>query len=166
MLALLALVLLVGISCQQKVDIDKEKEAILAVINDEKAGYMNRDMEQWSKHILQDSTFSWLYATSGWCHLSRGFSQHSDLVKEWWADTTIVNQKFEVEIMELKIFPESAWTLLKATWHYEDEGEPAQSVGIETIYFEKAEGEWKIASHTVIDTTSYEETAEKEEVEE
>jgi hypothetical protein len=165
MLTLLVFSLLGSKSYQQVIDIDKEKEAIVAVIEDEKAGYINKDMDQWSKHVLQDSSYSWLYASSEIHILSHGFSTHADLINGWWenANPDMANVKVDFEIMELKVFPQTAWAAIKTMWNYDIKGEPVQEDGIEFLFFEKHDGSWKIACQTVLSVTSYEKAKEQEE---
>ena len=52
---LFALILLAGTSCQEKIDIEKEKEAIMAVIQEEGDAFAAMDMERLFAVHVQDS---------------------------------------------------------------------------------------------------------------
>jgi hypothetical protein len=53
---LLVIIFFAGISCQDKMDIEKEKEAIKAVIEEETRAYLDQDFERLAKTHLQDET--------------------------------------------------------------------------------------------------------------
>ena len=55
-LTLFAMLLLAGASCQEKIDIDKEKAAIIAVIEEETNGYLARDFDRLVATWVQDET--------------------------------------------------------------------------------------------------------------
>ena len=55
-LILISFLLLVNYSCKKKIDFEKEKEAILAVSEEEAAGTYGSDFERWSATYVQDST--------------------------------------------------------------------------------------------------------------
>ena len=152
---LFALVLLAGTSCQEKIDIEKEKEAIIAVIQDEKDGFTNMDMEQWSRNVLQDSSYTWMGSTSDMYIISRGFSEQVDQLKEFWSnwDPDETRDRIEFEVMELKISPQAAWVLIDLNGQ------------IETLFLEKIEGTWLISGQTILVTSSYQEVDENEEEE-
>jgi len=155
-LTLFALILIVGTFCQEKIDIEKEKEAIIAVIQDEKDGFTNMDIEQWSKNVLQDSSYTWMASNSDEYWLSRGYSEHVDWIKEWWSnlDPDATRDRIEFEVMELKISSQAAWAVIAVTGR------------IETLFLEKVEGTWLISGQTILVTSSYQEDNENEEEEE
>jgi len=152
---LFAILLLAGTSCQGKIDIEKEKEAIIAVIQDEKDGVTNMDIEQWSKNVLQDPSYTWIASTSDEYWLSRGYSEQLDWIKELWSnrDPDANHDRIEFEVMELKISSQAAWAVISVTGR------------IETLFLEKVEGTWLISGQTVLVTSSYQEDAENEEEE-
>jgi len=97
---LLVLVFLGSISCQEKIDIEKEKEAIIAVIQGEKDGFSNMDFDQWSKNVLQDSSYIWMASNSDEYWLSKGYSEQVEWIKESWSnwDSDSTRERIEFEI--------------------------------------------------------------------
>ena len=66
---LLAIILLTGTSCQEKIDIEKEKEAIIKVLYEEGETFAAFDMESLSALHVQDESDTRLAGTkvySGW----------------------------------------------------------------------------------------------------
>ena len=51
------IIFLIGTSCEEKIDIEKEKEAIMAVMYEESASWYASDFDRWSATYVQDSTF-------------------------------------------------------------------------------------------------------------
>jgi len=62
-LSLFAIVLLAGISCQEKIDIKKEKAAIIAVIEEETEAFFDSDIDHLGVLHVQDETNIRLTAT-------------------------------------------------------------------------------------------------------
>ena len=54
---LIAFLLIANYSCKEKVDFEKEKEAIMAVLEEIDAAYDASDFERWSAVKVQDSTY-------------------------------------------------------------------------------------------------------------
>ena len=147
---LIAISLMAGTSCQEKFDIDKEKEAIIAVIQDEKDGYTNMDLEQWSRNVLQDPSYTWMASSSEQYLLNRGFSEQEDAIKEDWSywDPDETRDRIDFEVTEIRITPHAAWALIDVGGN------------IEALFLEKVEDTWIISCHTILVTSSYEEDEE------
>jgi len=155
---LLAIFVFTGIYSQNKANFEKEKAAILATIEAEKKGYSDKNMELMKMNVVDNPTYTWIYADANGNMLSHGFSEQEKLVKSWWGDTEIKfpNQKITTDFIELKIFSKTAWAVINVVWTtIENEKEVQKRTGIETLFFEKQKGKWKIACHNVLDTSSY-----------
>ena len=139
-------VLLAGTSCQEKIDIEKEKEAIIAVIQDEKDGFTNMDMEQWSRNVLQDPSYTWMASSSEEYWLSKGYSEQADWNKEMWSnwDPDETRDRIKFNVTEIRITPHAAWVLIDV------EGR------IEALFLEKVENKWIISFQAILVTSSYE----------
>jgi len=143
---LIALSLIAGVSCEQKIDTDKEKEAIIAVLQDEKDGFTNMDIDQWSRNVLQDSSYTWIGASSGQYWFSEGYSEHRDWIKWTWSnwDPNETRDRIDFEVLKTRITPDAAWVLI-------DVGNR-----IEALFLEKTENTWIISLQAIVVTSSYE----------
>ena len=141
-----AVVLLAGTSCQEKIDIEKEKEAIIAVIQDEKDGYTNMDLEQWSRNVLQDPSYTWMASSSEEYWLNMGYSEQVDWNKERWStwDPDETRDKIEFKVTEIRVTPNAAWALIDVDSR------------IEALFLEKVENTWIISFQAILVTSSYE----------
>ena len=155
---LLAMSIIFSAFSKKKVNFEKEKAAILATIEDEKKGYAEKNMEMMKMNVVDDATYTWVYADANGNMLTRGFSNQEKLVKSWWegSEDEFPKQKITNDFIELKIFPETAWAVINVTWANIENNQIVKSrTGIETLFFEKVKGKWKIACHTVLDKSSY-----------
>ena len=152
--SLFAVLLVAGTSCQEKIDIEKEREAIKAVIENESNATWARDFAQQSKSFLQDESLVRLSAgkggyvyREGWEKISSGylayFKSNPNPSTNTWKFT---NYKIEV-------YKESAWAVYDAIWH-NAEGEFLSDHKC-VRFLKKVDGEWKIVFLSWIDTTSY-----------
>jgi len=163
LIVIVVIVVLAATACQETVDFEAEKEAIVAVIQDEKEGYLAMDMEQLSRNVLQDSTYFFMYSAANNFYVNHGFTDQADQIKEGWEnrDTLVTDRDFEFKVKEMKIFPQCAWTVIKVKWHFVYEGEDYDTFGVEALFLEKIDGEWKISGQTVVGASSYEEEDEE-----
>ena len=164
LLLFIGVILIAGIACQETVDVKKEKEAIIAVIKAEKDAYNNEDMESLMIHNLQDSSYFFMYASKDNFYANRGYADQAGSIKEQWENRNPdVTWEFEFKVVELKIFPQSAWAVIKGKMKITAEEWTWEPKMIETLFLEKIEAEWKISGQTVINASSYvEEEGEKE----
>ena len=161
---LFALILLAGTSCQEKIDIEKEKAAIISVIEEETNAYLARDFDRLVATHVQDETNVRLGAGKsgydyvvGWEEISSGFKEaiennpESDGSKE-------VKTNYKI-----KVYGESAWAVFDNDL-YNSEGELTNK-SIHVEFLEKVDGEWKIVYLSIINISSYEEETEEGEEE-
>jgi len=149
---LVAFLLLVNYSCKEKIDFVKEKEAILAVMEEEKDSYWANDYERWSGTHLQDSTAMRMGSSRNGFSLISGWDSISSYMKP------IVVRKKEVpkEVktpIRIKIYKESAWVVYD-TEQFNSKGESVLKQ-IETLFYEKHDGKWKIIFRDAAGITSY-----------
>ncbi|MFC2114924.1 nuclear transport factor 2 family protein [Bacteroidota bacterium] len=161
--SILTLVFFAGIiSCQKKIDIEKEKAAIKAVIEEETNAYIDRDYDRFAATYLQDKSFIRLDARKadydyilGWGYdyivgweemgsvFTGGFDDNSDTL----------HYKFVNTNYKIKVYPESAWAVYDETWY--DLEEEFVRLNISVRFLEKVNGEWKIVYLSGVNTTSY-----------
>ncbi|MCK5137792.1 MAG: hypothetical protein KAR19_18545 [Bacteroidales bacterium] len=142
---LFALSLLAGTSCQQKIGIEKEKEAILAVFQEEVAAIRAGDMERALAVHVQDSMETRLELGIYGYHTYKGWDEVGSLLEdalEGWQVEDAVNWK---ENVILKVTGNTAWLTCDNIWEWSFEGEPGGYNNIQITFLEKIKGEWKIS---------------------
>ncbi len=151
-------------ACQPQVDIEKEKEAIKAVINGETEAYLARDYDLFASYYVQDESNIRLFVskdtfeiTEGWEKLSGNFKESIE-DDELWGE--YADLKCEKSDFKIKVYSDCAWACNeeKITGVYQ--GEPFESDRFQIRILEKVEGEWKIVNLTFVEKTSYEEAEE------
>jgi hypothetical protein len=144
-LTIFALVLLAGTSCQKKVDIEKEKEAILALITEETNAYHDKDFERFAECYVQNEINIRILGgegekisyTVGWEEVGASF-------KELFENNPDPTPNNEVKKnIKIKVYNDCAWVVFEEE-DFTDEGE-SNGKGIGTNFLEKVEGKWKIA---------------------
>lgn len=143
--ALLAIVLLAGTSCQEKIDIEKEKAAIIAVIEEETNAYLDRDFDRQNECFIQDETAVGILAGKdglydGWEIISAAYKS----IYENSPDPT--NLKVKNENYKIKVYRDCAWAVYD---EYTVNENDSISSGPRCIKFlEKVDDEWKIVLMT------------------
>ena len=159
LLLLTFIIILAETSCQEKIDIEKEKEAIKAVIENESNSTHAEDFDQSSKSFLQDESLIALAAEKnsythavGWDTISLGY-------KEWMENNPNPStNKRQFTNYKIKVHTESAWAVYDEIVS-SSEGELLVNY-VNVRFLEKVDGEWKIVYISTVNTTSYEEEVE------
>ena len=147
-----------GTSCQEKIDIEKEKEAIIKALYEEVEAFAAFDMESLSALHIQDESDTRLAGTkvySGWNEIETLLKSYIERNKN---DTISENFRNEKENIKLKVTGNNAWVICDNTWKWDSEGEPFEAENIQITFLEKIEGKWKISF------TAYVAKSEPEEV--
>ncbi len=159
----LALAVLVVTACQEQIDINKEKEAIIAVVDAESNAYLVRDFETLSSHMIQDSSNiqihanKWGYAYAiGWEDIAEGYKKDFANEESW---GRMKNFRLERTGYNIKVYPGSAWAVFSTVYKWEEDSVTNEWKAIETRFLEKVNGEWKITYVGNVGTTGYEEKA-------
>jgi ketosteroid isomerase-like protein len=149
-IALLFIVVL--ISCEEKVDIEKEKAAVKAVIYGETDAYVKQDTAKMFSFYMKDVYQTRIQASRDTFYIYRGWNDISSRFKKMsWAGVT--NFKYVKDFVEIKIIEETAWAIYKETQTYELNGVPKKYELLLTMVLEKEEEQWKISCFTVINVT-------------
>jgi hypothetical protein len=155
--SILALSLIAGsISGQKKIDIEKEKEAIIAVIEEETDAFRNRDFDRLAATFVQDETNIRLAAGQSGYSYYAGWEQISSGYKESFKNNPEPYTGKHVKTnYKIKIYKESAWSIFDEV-RYDGGGEVINK-GIGVRFLEKVDAEWKIVYLSGVSTSSYEE---------
>lgn len=146
LLPLIVFAFLTGISCQQKIDIEKEKEAIMAVIQEEGDAAAAMDMERLLAVHVQDSLDTRLQTLENNYTIYAGWDEIKALY-EGWAESgwDVEDPKNLKENVILKVTDGSAWLICDNIWKWNYEGKQGGFDNIQITFLEKIEGEWKIS---------------------
>jgi hypothetical protein len=151
--------------CEKAIDYEKEKAAIIAVINQETDAYLARDFETCCATHVHDSLNMRLTAGAdnyvflqGWeevqMHLS-GDETEDDLNPELHISVDKYNYR-------MKIYPQSAFVVCDQKWTSSYDEDVTVIESIQVRFMEKIGEEWKISFVSWIGTSGYntEETEE------
>jgi hypothetical protein len=167
LILLLVLSILAATACQEQIDVDKEKEAIIAVVNAQSEAYLARDLETLSSYMVQDSTNIRLSANKWQYEYNLGWEKVSELYEKDFADDSawakFENLRYERKDFNIKVYPKSAWAVFKTVYMWEEDTIPNKWKSIESRILEKVDGEWKIAYQCNIGKSSYKKKEKEEE---
>jgi hypothetical protein len=139
--------LLIGIcSCTAPVNVDKEKEAIKAVIQEEKDGYFARDTARLAETWVQDSSARKIYFSAdgmvyldGWNKVNE--DHKANLESEMWDNAG--DLKAEFSDFEFNIYGKTALVFCNTTWTGMLYGKELNAVQKRILHFVKVNGKWK-----------------------
>jgi hypothetical protein len=154
--SLFAVLLFAGSAyCQGTIDVEKEKEAIKAIIEEATSAWVERDLDRLAATSVTDETFNRLIAGKSGFEYAIGWKDRAASAKKIFADNPNPNAvKFENKNYKIKVYPKSAWAVYEENW-YDSVGEYL-GMSINVRFLEKVNEEWKIVYLSVINTTSYE----------
>ena len=163
-MTLFTIFLLVIFSCQEKIDIEAEKSAVIAVIEEETDAYVDADFPRFTDTYVQDETCVRLTAGKNSYALVEGWDTMGKNFEEIFKDRSpnYQNIKFEKSNYRIKVYTTGAWAIFDETASYDLEGEHFEVTMIGTRVLEKVEGKWKIVFVGIVDTSSYEAAEEAE----
>jgi hypothetical protein len=158
LLPLLVLAILFLTSCEEKIDIEKEKEAIKAVIEGEIKASFDGDYETWTTFFANESYTFWLQAWNDGYISWTGWQDISTAAKEW-----VKPERKGTRIYEgnygyiIQVYKESALAIFKCKSSIAEADEQDELIGLEVRALEKKNGEWKITYLGTVYSSSYEE---------
>jgi hypothetical protein len=152
---LLALSLIAGSSCQETIDIEKEKKAIIAVIENEVYSFNTRDFDQQMNSLLQGESQTLLWANKFNYGYVVGWEEVDSTYKRNYERNPVPStNKSQFTNYKIKVYQESAWAVYNLNVHNSEDEFLYKNIAIR--FLEKVDGDWKIAVIGYINTTSYE----------
>ena len=141
---LFAILLLAGTSCQQ--NIEKEKEAILAVLQEEAEASVSKDIERLFAVHVKDSLESRMELGIYGYNTFRGWDEVQTLIGDFMeGDMQLENPVNHKENMILKVAGKSAWLTCDNIWEWTVDGHSGGYNNIQILFLEKIKGDWKIS---------------------
>lgn len=148
-------------SCQQKINIKKEKEAILQVLLDEGATFTSYDLEGLSALHIQDETALRMEGGEnvyqGWDEIEELYQKYIDANQSYNQKNETDNWKNEKENVITKVLGNTAWSLCDNIWKWDIDGETEGFQNKQLTFLEKVNGEWKISSVAFIPISNVQE---------
>ena len=144
--------------CEQPIDYEKERAAIIAVMEKETQTYIERDFEGMFSTHVQDSlnmrltvgADNFVFA-QGWEDVSRhmtGDQTEDDLGPD-------VHINVDKSNFRMKIYPNSAFVVCDQVWTSQYEDDVVEISSIQVRFLEKINDEWKISFVSFIGTSGY-----------
>ncbi len=158
----IALSFLLMASCQEQINPEAEKRAIIEVINTETQAYMDFDFEKVISFYVQDS-LNFRLTTGADDHV---FLEGWDEVEAFFRDELIDSNPNTPENTHItvakdnyriRVYQESAYVICNETWTYTMPDNEIEIKSLQVRFMEKVEGEWKIAFLSFVGTSGYEE---------
>lgn len=148
MLLLTAVIFIALTSCEEKIDIEKEKEAIKAVFEQEKDGFFAQNLDAMAETWIQKPSSVKMFMSAEGQTKFEGWDAISKNSREQVADTTwdrklitVTFKDYQINILD----DESAWVMCNALWEGTYQGAPMKMVQTRIQVLEKTEGKWKFA---------------------
>lgn len=149
-LIIIALLFLSCYSCQKKVDVDKEKAAVIAVLNAEGSTFAANDLEGLFALHIQDSTATRM---DGY-RIHKGWGEIKSLYESYVAgntgDTSWTNPRNIKENIICKVTGNTAWLICDNIWKYEYNDKPVEWSNVQIAFFEKVDGKWKFSFNAFV----------------
>ncbi|MDF1570712.1 MAG: nuclear transport factor 2 family protein [Bacteroidales bacterium] len=148
------------VSCQQQVDTEADKKAIIDVINAETQAYMDFDFEKVISYYVQDSLNFRLTIGAddhvfldGWREVEAFFRDELiDSNPNIPEDTHVSVEKNDYRI---KVYENAAYVVCTEKWTYTRPDKLVEIESLQVRFMEKVDGVWKIAFLSFIGTSGY-----------
>jgi hypothetical protein len=153
-LSTLALMLMLLPSCKPKVDVAKEKDAIMAVINGETQSYIDKNIEKVKSFYIQDEFQTRLATGCGTFDLRSGWNSIKSMIDS--AEISMApyeNIKYSKEFITIKVMGNVAWAIYKETATADFNKTPMTANNMNVMVLEKMDGNWKISAFFLHDLT-------------
>jgi len=166
--SILALSLIAGSSCQEKIDIEKEKEAIKAVIEQTSAAYHEADYDQIINNWIHEPYVLASNASKDDQWHFRGWQKIDEAVKKYASNLDSIQQagnweyvSFENYDYTIRVYQQCAWASFYSKFIFTMQEANLDKEILEVRFLERHEGEWKIIYSGTVDHDSYEQAEEK-----
>ena len=134
------------VSCNQTIDTEKEKAAIIAALQEEGDAFSTGDMNRIAGAHTANALDTRLGFDGNDVQLYKGWDEIKALYEEYLkgrpADASTKNSK---ENAIIKINNSSAWVVCDNIWKWTAEGKDASFSNVQVAFLEKQDGKWKIA---------------------
>jgi ketosteroid isomerase-like protein len=165
----ITIALLASACCNEKIDTDKEKEAIIGVIKGITKSHAAGDWDTWLSLWLNEPYIFLSYTSADGYSFIKGWDEFNDMFKEEASEENAENPQpkttLEPHDFFIRVFKDCAWAEYKIKWTSQMEGsnEIEEWETHENYSFEKRDGVWKVATVSAVNTSSFEKKTEESE---
>ncbi|MBN2215675.1 MAG: nuclear transport factor 2 family protein [Bacteroidales bacterium] len=169
-LLFITVALLAGTSCQERIDTEKEKEAIVAVIEGITKAHAAGDWDAWLSLWLNEPYIFISYAAADYHWMVKGRDNLNEMVTENTSEEGAEEAEPELTLEPhdyfIRVFKECAWASYKIKWTSVTDSSDVKEEWetFENYAFEKRDGVWKVATVSAVDITSFEKQGEEGEM--
>ena len=144
----LLLLILVFNACQPTVDIEAAKEAIIAINEEERDAFFDRDITRLEEVWLQEPVSKRIFTSENSLHIINGWTDikanyQEDLEGEWWEDYEDVKADFSN--YEINVYGNSALAYHDIIWRGKHLGEAFETEQKRVMHLVKKDRTWKIS---------------------
>ncbi|MBN1819176.1 MAG: nuclear transport factor 2 family protein [Prolixibacteraceae bacterium] len=132
-------------------DEQKEKEAVLKVLQEEGDEFAVNNLEKVLALHIQDETATRIEGItiySGWDDIKALYEKY---ITRNMADTVFINPRNIKENCIVNVNGNSAWVVCDNTWKWEIEGQPRESKNKQIAVLKKDNGNWKFALNAFVE---------------
>jgi hypothetical protein len=154
---ILSCVVVLFYACKPKVDIEKETEAIKALIHSETQAALQNDTAKVLSYYIHDDYQTRLSASCDTVELYKGWKELSTFFKN--NPAGVSNPKNTKDFIQIKVLGDAAWAIYKDNWTYtlvktlpgimKDTIITTSGFLLCTMNLEKKLNEWKISSFSI-----------------
>jgi len=142
---LFIIAILIGTSCQPKVNVEKETIAIMAVLQEESEGLKAADKDRVFATHIKDSQETRLELGVYGYNVYYGWDNIESLLGDYLEGGPHMTQVNSKEDVILKITGNSAWLACNNVWRGSSEDGEDGFSNVQIVFLEKVKGEWKIS---------------------
>lgn len=142
---LFIMTIVLGTSCQPKVNVEKETEAILAVLQEEAEGLKTMDKDRVYATHMQDSQETRMELGVYGYNIYEGWDDIESLLGDYMEGGEHMTHDNSKENVIIKISGNSAWLTCDNVWSWTTEDGEDGFSNIQITFLEKVKGEWKIS---------------------
>jgi ketosteroid isomerase-like protein len=136
---------LVLASCSRTIDTEKEKAAVLAVLQEEGDAFSASDMNRIAAtHTANKQDIRLIWDGSGMKRYE-GWDQIKGLYEEYMAHPLPSEFKNSKEEAVVRVGNGSAWVVCDNTWKSTQDGKENSFTNVQVAFLEKQQGKWKVA---------------------
>ena len=138
-----------SISCKEKFNAPREKEAVLKVLQEEGDAFAKNDLNRLYSIYIQDSTQTRLGIGHTYQRIFEGWNDVQKLYENYAkmnsSDSSWKNPRNLKENLKIKVSENSAWVLCDNIWEFQIDSTDRKQINNEITFLEKINEEWKIS---------------------
>lgn len=162
LLLITTVILFAGMSCEQSIDVEKEKAAIIAVIEEETNAFYARDLDRMNAVYPADGDATHLNATRGGYGYTTDWDGGASFTEFFEANPEPSQNNEVKKNYRIRVYKDAAWASYDNE-SYNEDGELLVASKHDQ-FLEKQGGQWKIVFMSILRTTGYDQVAANREM--